>query len=391
MFGVAYAQDRGQPWPRHVIDNSSQGADGVRLADSNRDGRMDIVTGWEEGGRIRVYCNPGSGLSKELWPSVTVGEVGSPEDAVFADIDGDGRLDVVSCCEGKVKTVWVHWRSAQPVSWLEPEAWSTEAIPTTQGAQMWMFSIPMQVDGKNGIDLIAGSKGGNAEIGWLQAPSDPHDLNAWAWHTIYKAGWIMSIFTMDMDSDGDLDVLASDRRGPKRGCLWLENPGEGDALCFPWNEHRIGGADDEVMFMISNDLDGDRLLDIVAATKGENQEILFIRRTSLEPDSWETHRIAMPPNTGSGKGVYIADIDLDGKKDIAFTCEHSRGKSGVIWLSYRESPMERDWDAHEISGPVGTKFDRIEMLDLDADGDLDLITCEESENLGVIWYENPSK
>ena len=27
---------------------------------------------------------------------------------------------------------------------------------------------------------------------------------------------------------------------------------------------------------------------------------------------------------------------------------------------------------------------------MDADGDLDLLTCEERENLGVFWYENPT-
>lgn len=31
------------------------------------------------------------------------------------------------------------------------------------------------------------------------------------------------------------------------------------------------------------------------------------------------------------------------------------------------------------------------MLDLDADGDLDLLTCEEVHNLGVFWYENPAR
>ena len=31
------------------------------------------------------------------------------------------------------------------------------------------------------------------------------------------------------------------------------------------------------------------------------------------------------------------------------------------------------------------------MLDLDADGDRDVVTCEERDNLGVIWYENPSR
>ena len=34
--------------------------------------------------------------------------------------------------------------------------------------------------------------------------------------------------------------------------------------------------------------------------------------------------------------------------------------------------------------------DRMGAL-LDADGDLDVLTCEERKNLGVIWYENPSR
>ena len=43
-------------WPRHIIDNFSSGADGVRVADVNGDSLPDIATGWEEGeiGRAHV-------------------------------------------------------------------------------------------------------------------------------------------------------------------------------------------------------------------------------------------------------------------------------------------------------------------------------------------------
>lgn len=52
------------------------------------------------------------------------------------------------------------------------------------------------------------------------------------------------------------------------------------------------------------------------------------------------------------------------------------------------------WEPQEISGPRGIKYDRIELLDLDADGDLDVLSCEERDQkkgLGVFWYENPLK
>src|SRR4051794_21927031 len=90
------AGDRGPAWVRHTVDESSRGADGVRLADVNGDGLPDVATGWEEGGRVRVCLNPGPALARRPWPSVTVGRVGSPEDAVFVDLDGDGSTDVVS-------------------------------------------------------------------------------------------------------------------------------------------------------------------------------------------------------------------------------------------------------------------------------------------------------
>jgi len=99
--GLGAADSRGTPWNCHIIDGSSRGADGVRLADVNGDGLMDIVTGWEEGGITRSYLNPGHGKAKGKWPAVTVARTPSVEDAVFVDLDGDGALDVVSCCEGR--------------------------------------------------------------------------------------------------------------------------------------------------------------------------------------------------------------------------------------------------------------------------------------------------
>ena len=158
-----------------------------------------------------------------------------------------------------------------------------------------------------------------------------------------------------------------------------------------WKEHRLGPppGEVEVMFLAINDLDGDGLQDVVVAALGS--EFLFIRRQPGKRVAWETHRIALPPVTGRGKAVHSADIDLDGRMDVISTAEGAGGKSGVIWLSYRDKPTDRQWEAHDISGPEGVKFDLIQLLDLDEDGDLDVLTCEERTNLGVIWYENPTR
>jgi len=382
-----------QPWRRHTIDNSSRGADGVRLADVDGDGLLDITTGWEEGGVIRVYRNPGADQSKQPWPSVTVGRVNSPEDAVFADLDGDGAEDVVSCCEGKTRTVFFHWapKEAGQAAYFDASAWQTEAVPATASQQMWMFAVPLEIDGQGGIDLVVGSKSGGATVGWLQSPADPRDVAGWRFHPLYQAGWIMSLQLRDMDGDGDMDVLASDRKTATRGVLWLENPGTDTAgRGAEWPLHRIGGEDREVMFLTSADLDQDGRVDVVCTVK--DRGIAFFRNTGEAARPWQVYEIPMPAHCGTGKGVAVSDLDGDGDQDVVFSCENAtNGKSGVRWLAYTGSPLTGPWQDHEISGPEGVKFDRIELMDLDNDGDQDVVTCEERDNLGVIWYENPSR
>lgn len=387
LFALA-AAPAGEPWPMHVIDNTSIGADGVRLADFDGDGHPDIATGWEEGGSIRVYHNPGPALAKEPWPDVVVGSVGSPEDAVLVDIDGDGAMDVVSCSEGKERKIWVHWAPTAPADYLNAEAWKTEALPAAENKAQWMFSLPLDVDGKHGIDLVAGSKNEGAAIGWFEAPENPRDLAAWQWHPLREAGWVMSLISHDMDGDGDQDVVYTDRRGRKRGAGWLEHPASGDA----WIDHPMGGADHEVMFLtpaqfsvagptewLCTTCDGGLLrFAHDAGTKSWG----IVR---LKYDQWMADSIAMPEGVGTGKGLAVGDLTGDGLPDIAVSCENAKDSDAVFYLEQ----TAQDWQPHAISGAPGTKFDLVVLYDMDSDGDLDVLTCEEREQLGVIWYENP--
>jgi len=391
---VALAAGRAEgdaPWPRHTIDDSSRGADGVRLLDVNADGRPDIVTGWEQGGVTRVYLNPGPAKAKKKWPAVTVGKTPSVEDAVFSDLDGDRAVDVVTCCEGRTRAMFVHWAPKDKSRRLMPDAWKTEAIPAAKGAMMWMFCVPAQIDGRRGIDLVAAGKGKGAQLGWFEAPENPRNLADWTWHPLLPVGWIMSLVLFDMDDDGDRDILATDRKGKTRGVFWIENPGPGPALTKPWPRHDIGGAGREVMFLDWADLDGDGWHDVLVATKP--RDILFLRHGSKDARTWQSHTIRIPDSAGTAKAVAFGDIDLDGKPDVVFSCEGAKGNlSGVMWLSYRKAPTDdAEWDAHDISGPEGVKYDLVQLVDLDADGDLDVLTCEEAANLGVIWYENPAR
>lgn len=378
-----------QPWCRHVIDNQSRGADGTRLADANGDGLLDIVTGWEQGGVTRVYLNPGPKLARSPWPNVTVGPARDVEDAVLIDLDHDGSMDVVSSCEGSRKSLLVHW-APEAKNYMDPNAWKTEEIPASKNHCRWMFATPLDVDQDGIVDLVTGGKGDDSELGWWKVPANARDLNNWKWQPLTPVQWLMSLQAVDMNGDGKTDLLFTDRKGKTSGCYWLEHPGvERSKLDKPWTKHVVGAVAREAMFLDRADLDQDGLEDVVLAVRP--QALVVCRRLDQSGQHWSEHDLVIPNTYGSAKAPVVADLDGDGKLEIAFSTERANdAKMGVGRMVSSGDPITDSWFAKTVSGVDGVKHDLLKTIDLDGDGDLDLLTCEEVKNLGVIWYENPS-
>ena len=162
-----------EPWRRHVIDDSYRGADGVRLADFNDDGLPDIVTGWEESGVVRLYLHPGYDEVTGVWPAVTVGKASSPEDALPIDLDGDQRLEILSCHEGKR----LHY--VRPVGSCQ-----SIALRWTATEMMTLFSTTakdraaeshglIDLDGDGDEDALICEERRNLGVIWYENPSNP--------------------------------------------------------------------------------------------------------------------------------------------------------------------------------------------------------------------------
>lgn len=411
MAGWVAAEPRrpaGPPWPMHVIDAERSGADGVKMGDINRDGHADIATGFEEGASTRVYFNPGPSGVRKPWPRVAVGETPAAEDAVFADLDGDGRLDVVTSTEGDARQVFVHWAPAAADDLLKPAAWRQDRFAAVAGLSRWMYAEPLQLDGEHGVDLVIGGKIGggtkNSTLGWLQAPAAARDTAAWSWHPLIEMQWTMSIHLEDMDGDGDRDVLYSERYGNDGGVWWLENAGPAMvAAGTPWPRHRVGATGfAETMLLSTHDVDGDGMRDVAVAVRraktdstnpAQHSHVAWLKRLDATGRRWRETILDVPEQTGAVKSVAIGDMDGDERADLVVSCEHARGdRSGVYWLRGGGAPEAPRWAAQDIAGTRGIKFDLVRLLDVEGDGDLDVVTTEEQEGgrgLGVIWYENP--
>ncbi len=395
------------PWAMHVIDDSATGADGVKLLDVNGDGRVDLAVPWETASQVRVYLHPGRHHVTQGWPQVTVGRVKGPEDALLADLDGDGAADVVSATEGSDVSggngVYVHWAPTARSQYRDEAHWTTEKIPATAD-QNWIQASVFQVDGRHGPDIVVGSLKGTAVVTLLTAAPDARDLVSWQAYEIHRGGdKVMSLSPHDFDGDGDRDLLLSAgvREDSDAGLGWLENPGPGPRQTQAWTLHEIGARGKGAAFADVGDLDGDGRDDVVAPTQ---DGLRWFRALDAVGRAWEGHDIEIAANGGTGKAATIADVDGDGKNDIVLTRTWNRPavwlawllgyeRWGVTWYDAGGTPTSPGWQIHNVSGPRGIKFDRIELHDLDGDGDLDAITTEEKvdheRGLGVIWYENP--
>ena len=384
----AEAADAG--WARHTITSGPRGADGVHLADVDVDGDLDVATAWEEAGLVTVSLHPDD--PTQPWPTVTVGDrLFGVEDAVFADVDGDGHMDVVSACE--CRKVVIHFGPKDPTRIIEPAAWTPVTLTASVDRHRWIKVAVADIDGDTLPDIVGGGKASPATVGWFRAPRDQRNGSAWNYTVMSPVGWTMSLVPRDVDGDDDTDVVLSDRtviinadgtrRYDLRGSRWLENPG----AIAKWENHPIGFARGEHKFLHITDFDGDRRDDVLDGASGATYSKTFLRRNLGQWGPWEVTEIPQPAGVGQYQDVKAGDIDGDGRLDLVFSYSHAEGDlSGVVWLA---ATGDGGWERREISGPAGTKFDNVELVDVDGDEDLDVVTTEQIEQLGIVWYENP--
>jgi hypothetical protein len=195
-------------------------------------------------------------------------------------------------------------------------------------------------------------------------------------------GWVMAIRSEPKEKDMMPALMVSVRRGAGRG-VYRIFPGDDPAGAL--GKKLVGGSEHEVLFLDYVKSPPNRWM----YAWGSRYSGSFLKLTNRS----EPMNFPIEKNTGHGKGVALGDLNGDGLDDLAIASEHAEGLFGVYYYAQPLSGADRveKWMRHDIGGVTGTKFDRIELIDFDGDGDLDLLTCEDRENLGVIWYENPER
>lgn len=409
-------------WPMHVIvagvngSGNPDGADGIQAADVDGDGLLDVVTGHEQGLRVTLSFNPGpfDNDVESPWPTVTLGSgaptMGSVEDAVFGDVDGDGALDIVAACETGAARVTIFFAPAPPntrTELLNAANW-TRVDLTASAANRSMRARVINIAGTSAPEIVVGGKESDgppvaAQIGYY-ASATPTVGASWVFVPIVAVGWVMDMYVQDFNGDGDLDIIYSDRDpidtpvldNSKRGVRWLE--GDGGAVPV-FTEHAISPVESMWKWFDVYDWDGDLDLDIIACRSDPtfNQSAIYINGGG--GTSWSTIVVPQPSAVGQCQEASVVDVDTDGRADIAFAYSNSQSLSAAVWYKVAGTALAPTFTRREISGVLSTtsdvKMDNELWTDIDGDGDLDLGLTEQhvpngnGPGIGIIYFENP--
>lgn len=398
-------------WQQWIIDSGGNGADGVHTGDINHDGLVDVVSGWEQSGDLILYLNPGpENVKKETaWSGIDISGgimIAGIEDAAFADLNLDGFDDaIISSIEGDTQTLGIHWLEGNNLG--KPSDWrSVNLAPAKHSGYMKARSA--QLDGIGGADIVVGSRDTddeNAGIYWFRAPTGAHPGNISRWQRFFIGAVNIKTVTLvieDMDADGIDDIVFAGRNGVG----WFRNPGPEALVTDPasasWERIMITAKGSEFAFC---DQIVDGMKDIIVATSRNSGMVAkWLKRMDATGRNWTEYPISSDSlrskNSSSRKfvikGVACGYVDEDNRIDVVFTA--SGHGHGVFMMSPRSDiPSGVTWDTVNLIPYSGyMKYDNLQLLDMDGDGDLDILTTEEGEGAltagdGVLWLENPLK
>jgi len=350
-------------WLRHKIDDLPARAMFIQAGDLDNDGRKDLIAGgwW--------WKNPGGfGAS---WPRRVLAEPLRNMAAVH-DFDGDGDLDVVGTegvgADKNCTFVWARNDGKGRFKILKNINYSGTG-DFLQGCTVARFGDELRV-------ALSWHRDG----GGIQALNVPADPVRTPWTSTLLSTTVSSppqgedLDHGDIDRDGDLDLLLGD--------VWLRNDGG------KWTTFQMGkitaGDPDRVDLA---DINGDGRLDAVISLEN-GTDVWWLEAPEDPTSTWTRHKIGVI--AGQGFSMDTADFDGDGDPDVVIGEHRGKQENRVVFFENVNAPAA--WKQHVID--TGSKdtidhHDGTQAVDLDGDGDLDIISIG-WYNPKVWVYENKS-
>lgn len=373
-------------WREHIIDGEDvnggeaiRGGDGLIMADIDGDGRGDVVSVHEDSGHIRIAF---AGSTPADWQLVTLGQgaiVGAVEDVAAGDVNGDGWLDLIAACED---AHLIYFENPGPEA--RTTTWDHIIPEVTTGRGSWLRVFLRDMNGDGRLDVSGANKGAADIVAPGEAPKinsstslffldgPPLEQSSWREQVLLRRGISNTAQPVDVDGDGDLDILTAARN--RQELILIENHGTRPDGTIETAIHDIG---------ISGPVNS--------------------------PEGWKATSNAFQSDW--------YDLDGDGLLDLLVganeTIHDANPYAGIGWLQH-PATLDDPWIYHRIGDVMPDWIAGLGFADIDGDGDMDVVgggysglnilagaysgapriqddpNATPSDTMGRIsWFENP--
>ncbi len=231
--------------------------------------------------------------------------------------------------------------------------------------------FPIDLDQDGDVDVLSAAR--LSGVAWHE--NDGSNPPSFVKHTILaSATGHRSVYAADLDGDLDIDVISASEFDDT--VRWHENVG-GAPPSFV--EHVITSTANAARAVFACDIDGDMDMDIVSASV-DDDTVAWYENIGGSPPTF-TERI-LTTTADAALSVHAADVDGDGDTDVLSA---SFFDNSVAWFDNQGGAVPTFF---ERALPVTFASPR-SVLATDLDGDLDLDVVVTFQGLGVLaWYEN---
>ncbi|MDP1930074.1 MAG: VCBS repeat-containing protein [Gammaproteobacteria bacterium] len=381
-----------QRFDRLVLDDAFAGGYGVEIADVDGDGRMDIVALATNPAQFVWYRNPG--WEKYIISSTAAGNIA----AASHDIDGDGDMDIVLASAFNLRASTegglVHWLE-NPGNPMENQEWQQhliDQIPTSHRLR-WadvngdgkseLINLPIIGIGATEPDYAVGAR--------LTAYSIPQDPRAGRWGKVVISDALEmahGLSVIDWNGDGRDDLLTASFSGidlfqmASRGRMVDQTPlGAGNRGNRPGQ-----GSSEVAVGSLAGQPEGSlessaRFLASIEPWHGN--EVVVYRPN--EDGSLPWAREVIDTELVGGHALVVADLNNDGRDEII--AGHRSSPFGLY--IYRYMPDTGLWQRSTLdAGGIGVAG--LAVSDFNGDGFADIVAVG-SSTANVVLFENAGR